>query len=65
MLRYYDLGITRLLLRGFDPLLDAEDLGRRLLPLLRAGVEQRDGGGPAGAAGAAGADTAAAEVDVA
>jgi alkanesulfonate monooxygenase len=42
MLRYYDLGITRLLLRGFDPLLDAEDLGRRLLPLVRAGVEQRD-----------------------
>jgi alkanesulfonate monooxygenase len=43
MLAYYDLGITRLLLRGFDPLLDAEDLGRRLLPLVRAGVERRDG----------------------
>jgi alkanesulfonate monooxygenase len=42
MLRYYDLGINRLLLRGFDPLHDAEDFGRRLLPLLRAGVHQRD-----------------------
>jgi alkanesulfonate monooxygenase len=42
MLRYYDIGITRLLLRGFDPLEDAEDFGRRLLPLVRAGVAERD-----------------------
>jgi alkanesulfonate monooxygenase len=42
MLAYYDLGITRLLLRGFDPLHDAQDFGRRLIPLLRAGAARRD-----------------------
>jgi alkanesulfonate monooxygenase len=42
MLRYYDLGIDRLLLRGFDPLADAADFGRRLLPLVRAGAARRD-----------------------
>jgi alkanesulfonate monooxygenase len=42
MLRYYDLGVSRLLLRGFDPLVDAEEFGRRLLPLVRAGAEERD-----------------------
>jgi alkanesulfonate monooxygenase len=42
MLRYYDLGITTLLLKGFDPLADAIDFGKRLLPLLREGADQRD-----------------------
>jgi alkanesulfonate monooxygenase len=42
MLRYYDMGITRLLLKGFEPLADAVDFGKRLLPLLREGAEQRD-----------------------
>ena len=42
MLRYYDLGISTLLLKGFDPLLDAIDFGERLIPLVRAGAEQRD-----------------------
>ncbi len=42
MLRYYDMGITRLLLKGFEPLADAIDFGKRLLPLLREGAEQRD-----------------------
>ena len=42
MLRYYDLGISTLLLKGFDPLLDAVDFGERLIPLVRAGAEQRD-----------------------
>jgi alkanesulfonate monooxygenase len=42
MLRYYDLGITTLLLRGFDPLVDAETLGRQLVPLLREGAAARD-----------------------
>jgi alkanesulfonate monooxygenase len=42
MLRYYDLGITTLLLKGFDPLADAVDFGERLLPLVRAGAEERD-----------------------
>jgi len=42
MLRYYDLGITTLLLKGFDPLVDAVDFGKRLLPLVRDGAERRD-----------------------
>jgi alkanesulfonate monooxygenase len=42
MLRYYDLGITTLLLKGFDPLADAVEFGERLIPLLREGVAQRD-----------------------
>ena len=42
MLRYYDLGITALLLKGFDPLADAVDFGRRLVPLLREGAARRD-----------------------
>jgi len=43
MLGYYDLGITALLLKGFDPLLDVIDFGERLIPLVREGVTQRDG----------------------
>jgi len=42
MLRYYDLGITTLLLKGFDPLADAIDFGERLIPLLRDGAASRD-----------------------
>ena len=42
MLRYYDIGITTLLLKGFDPLADAIDFGARLLPLLRDGAARRD-----------------------
>jgi alkanesulfonate monooxygenase len=42
MLKYYDLGITALLLKGFDPLADAIDFGERLLPLIREGVAKRD-----------------------
>jgi len=42
MLRYYDLGITTLLLKGFDPLADAIDFGKRLIPLLREGAAMRD-----------------------
>ena len=42
MLRYYDLGITTLLLKGFDPLADVIDFGERLIPLLREGAASRD-----------------------
>jgi len=38
-----------LLIRGYDPLDDAIDYGRYLLPLVRAEVERRDAGSPAGA----------------
>ncbi len=36
LLDYHDLGINKFLFRGFDPLEDAIDYGRNLLPLLRA-----------------------------
>ncbi|MFJ3451425.1 LLM class flavin-dependent oxidoreductase [Pseudomonas sichuanensis] len=42
LLAYYDLGVTRFLIRGFDPLADAEDYGRELIPLTRAKVAARN-----------------------
>jgi alkanesulfonate monooxygenase len=42
MLDYVDIGVTTLLIRGFDPLDDAADYGRRLLPLVRREVARRD-----------------------
>ncbi len=41
MLDYYDLGITTFLIRGFDPLVDAIQYGRELLPRVRALVSSR------------------------
>lgn len=41
LLAYYDLGVTIFLIRGFDPVNDAEDYGRELLPLTRAKVAAR------------------------
>jgi alkanesulfonate monooxygenase len=32
LLDYYDLGVTTFLIRGFDPLEDAIDYGRELIP---------------------------------
>ncbi len=42
MLRYYDIGITTLLLKGFDPLVDTIDFGNELIPLVRDGAAKRD-----------------------
>jgi alkanesulfonate monooxygenase len=42
MLRYYDLGIGTLLLKGFDPLADVIDFGKELLPMVREGAALRD-----------------------
>ena len=41
LLAYYDLGVTTFLIRGFDPVNDAEDYGRELLPLTHAKVAAR------------------------
>ena len=38
---YYDLGVTTFLIRGFDPLEDAADYGRELIPRTRELVAQR------------------------
>lgn len=42
LLRYVDLGVGTLLIRGFDPLEDAIDYGRELIPRVRAGVAERE-----------------------
>jgi len=42
LIDYYDLGVTTLLIRGFDPLHDAIEYGRELIPLVRREVARRD-----------------------
>ncbi len=42
LLAYYELGVTTFLIRGFDPLEDAIDYGRELIPRVRALVAQHD-----------------------
>jgi alkanesulfonate monooxygenase len=39
---YYDLGVEKILIRGFDPLPDAVEFGRELIPALRDRVAARD-----------------------
>ena len=41
MLAYYDLGCSAFIIRGFDPLNDAREYGRELIPRLRDGVINR------------------------
>ena len=41
LLDYFDLGVTTFLIRGFDPLEDAIDFGRELIPRTRALVAER------------------------
>lgn len=41
MVDYYDIGATTLLIRGYDPLNDAEEYGRELIPRVRELVAQR------------------------
>lgn len=43
LLAYYDLGCSAFIIRGFDPLADAADYGRELIPLVREGVSERGG----------------------
>ncbi|MDB5521988.1 MAG: alkanesulfonate monooxygenase [Tardiphaga sp.] len=40
---YYDLGVSHFLIRGFDPLIDAIDYGRELIPLTRRLIAERSG----------------------
>ena len=44
LLAYYDLGCSAFIIRGFDPLADAADYGRELIPRLREGVAARQKG---------------------
>jgi alkanesulfonate monooxygenase len=41
LLDYYDLGVTTFLIRGFDPLEDAIQYGRELIPLVREATASR------------------------
>lgn len=41
LLAYYDLGCSAFIIRGFDPLADAADYGRELIPLIREGIAVR------------------------
>jgi alkanesulfonate monooxygenase len=47
LLEYYEAGITTFLIRGFDPIEDALQYGRDLIPLVRAEIERRETGLPA------------------
>lgn len=42
MLKYYRLGIESFLIRGFDPLGDATEFGKELIPLLKEGAAAID-----------------------
>ncbi len=42
MLKYHDLGVTTFLIRGFDPLEDAIDYGRALIPMVRREIARRE-----------------------
>ena len=42
MLDYIDIGVTTILIRGYDPYDDAIDYGRYVLPLVREEVARRD-----------------------
>jgi alkanesulfonate monooxygenase len=46
LLDYHDLGVTTFLIRGFDPLEDATDYGRELIPLVRARAAERGAARP-------------------
>lgn len=46
LLDYHDLGVTTFLIRGYDPLDDAVDYGRELIPAVRAEVARRDRAAP-------------------
>src|ERR1700732_4499628 len=39
---YHDLGVSHFLIRGFDPLIDAIEYGRELIPLTRKLIAERD-----------------------
>lgn len=42
LLAYYDVGVDRFLLNGFDTLRDVALFGRELIPMIRASVAERD-----------------------
>jgi alkanesulfonate monooxygenase len=47
ILRYYDLGVGSILIRGFEPLEDVREWGKELIPLIREGAAARNSAGRA------------------
>jgi len=47
LLAYHDIGVTTFLSRGYDPLHDAIDYGRYIIPAVRAEVQRRQQGAKA------------------
>ena len=43
LLKYYRLGVDSFLIRGFEPLNDAVEFGRELIPRVKAGAVSIDG----------------------
>lgn len=43
LMAYYDAGVRTFLIRGFEPLPDAAEYGRELIPMVRAAAALRDG----------------------
>ena len=48
ILGYYRLGVSSFLIRGFDPVADAAEFGRELIPRIKAGAVEIDARGAAG-----------------
>ena len=42
LLAYYRLGVSSFLIRGFDPVIDAIEFGRELIPRLKAAALEID-----------------------
>jgi alkanesulfonate monooxygenase len=42
ILDYYDIGVTSILIRGFEPLEDAIEYGREIVPIVQAEAARRD-----------------------
>ena len=42
LMAYYDIGVTTFLIRGFEPLPDAIEYGRELIPMVRAAAARHD-----------------------
>ncbi|MGP3534574.1 LLM class flavin-dependent oxidoreductase [Microbacterium sp. RD1] len=42
ILKYYDLGVRKFLIRGYDPLRDVQQWGTELVPLLRSRAAERE-----------------------
>jgi alkanesulfonate monooxygenase len=42
ILAYYRLGVSSVLIRGFDPVADTTEFGRELIPRIKAGASEID-----------------------